>query len=312
MILHRSLSIRAVMFAGAFLSSLGAQPSFPTNPADAQLVWSDVERFVAAQSAMTPGADVAAVLQANYLDSGSPGLAEFLTRHPMSAAQLAAALEKHSEVYAQIPQWLETTESFRAGYATWLTKYQAVIPDAMFPPTFLLIGDYKGIAQASRVGQLITITRALDRPDTLFNIILHELTHFQQARKMGFQKYVGVYAQKDNMLALILREGGAEFVTHLVTGRISQTKGLAYMEAHEAELKQRLRDDLARQDAKFWLWETLDRDEQNEIPSLLGYVMGFKICQAYYNAASDKSAALDAILRMEDPDAFLAQSGYLE
>jgi hypothetical protein len=126
---------------------------------------------------------------------------------------------------------------------------------------------------------------------------------------MGFQKYVGVYAQKDNMLALILREGGAEFVTHLVTGRISQTKGLAYMEAHEAELKQRLRDDLARQDAKFWLWESLDQDE---IPSLLGYVMGFKICEAYYNAASDKSAALDAILRMKDPDAFLAQSGYFQ
>lgn len=306
---HCSLSVLVVLLVGAFSLSLSAQPPFPTCPEKAQLICSDVELFVAAQSMMGLGADMAAILQVHYLDSGSPGLAEFLTRHPMSASQMAAAMEKHPEEYARIPQWLETIETLRAAYVTQLANYKTVIPDAMFPPTYLLVGDFKGTAQASRTGQLVTITRTLDRPEVLLNIMLHELTHFQQARKMGFQRYVGVYAQKDNMLALILREGGAEFVTHLVTGRISQTKGLAYLEVREQELKERFREDLARQDAKFWLWESLDQDK---IPSLLGYVMGFKICQAYYEAASDKSAALDAILRMDNPAEFLAQSGYLE
>lgn len=307
--LKRLVLIHAVLFAGVCFSSLVAQPSFPTRPEEAQLVYSDVERFVVAQSMMGSGADAASVLQEHYLDSGSPGLAEYLKRHPMSAAQMVAAMEKHPEPYAKISQWLQTVASLRTSYVTQLTKYQAVLPDAMFPPTYLLVGDYKGIAQASRVGQLVTISRSLDRPEVLLNVMLHELTHFQQARKQGFQAYVGLYAQKDNMLALILREGGAEFVTQLVAGRVSQYKGLAYLEAHEQELKQRFREDLARQDSKFWLWETL---EQNEVPALLGYVMGFKICQAYYETATDKAAALDAILRMEDPVGFLAQSKYLE
>ena len=307
--LRRVLAYQSILLTGMFFSSLSAQPAFPTNPADAQLLYSDVEHFVAAQSMIEAGGTPASVLQTRYFDQGSPGLVEFLNRHEMSATQLVVAMEKYPEKYAQIPSWLETVESLRDDYVTQLTNYQTVIPDAMFPPTYLLVGDYKGIAQASRTGQLVTITRALDRPEVLLNVMLHELSHFQQARKMGFQNYVGLYAQKDNMLALVLREGGAEFVTYLVSGRVSQIKGLDYLEAHEEELKQRFREDLAQQATKFWLWETLDQDE---VPALLGYVMGFKICQAYYQSAPNKAAALDAILRMEDPTSFLAQSGYLE
>ncbi len=303
------VSFTTLLLSGTLIAPLNAQPSFPTQPEAAQLICTDVEHFLVAQSHIAAGEDVAATLQTHYLDTGSPGLREFLNRHAMSAAQLAAAMSDTPEVYAQLPAWLENVDALRARYVTHLTNYQKVIPDAMFPPAYLLVGDNKGIAQASREGQLITINRALDRPEVLLNVALHELTHFQQARKMGFQKYIGLYAQKDNMLALILREGGAEFVTYLVTGRVSQTKAQAYLQANEQALKPRFRADLAQQDAKFWLWDSL---EQNEIPSLLGYGVGFKICQAYYEGATDKAAALDAILRMEDPAAFLEQSGYLQ
>ncbi len=307
--LLRVVTSQTILFVGLCFSPLGAQPAFPSSPADALLLYPDVEHFVVAQSLIEAGENPASVLQTQYFDKGSPGLVEFLNRHEMSASQLVTAMEKFPERYAQISSWLRTVESLRADYCIQLTNYQKVIPDAMFPPTYLLVGDFKGIAQASRTGQLVTITRALDRPEVLLNVMLHELSHFQQARKMGFQTYVGLYAQKDNMLALILREGGAEFVTYLVSGRVSQIEGLDYLEAHEEELKQRFRKDLAEQSTEFWLWETLDQDE---IPALLGYVMGFKICQAYYQSASDKAAALDAILKLEDPAAFLAQSGYLE
>ena len=135
----------------------------------------------------------------------------------------------------------------------------------------------------------------------------HELTHFQQAMTMGGQKYISLYRQPNNMLELCLREGGAEFVTSLVLNDITQSKSLGYLEQHESELKQKFVEDLAAQDQTYWLWESVGKADQ---PKLLGYVMGYKICQSYYRQAPDKSAALKAVLLMEDARQFAESSGY--
>lgn len=50
-----------------------------------------------------------------------------------------------------------------------------------------------------------------------------------------------------------------------------------------------------------------------EKPADLGYYVGFKICEAYYDKTADKKAAIEDILAIKDgPDAlrFLQESGY--
>ena len=57
------------------------------------------------------------------------------------------------------------------------------------------------------------------------------------------------------------------------------------------------------------MWDSIGAQDR---PILLGYAVGFRICQAaYYAAAEDKTAALQTLLAMPDPRAVLTASGYL-
>jgi len=51
-------------------------------------------------------------------------------------------------------------------------------------------------------------------------------------------------------------------------------------------------------------------DEATGRPADLGYFMGFRICQAYYQQAKDKKQAIVEILNTRDFNRLLADSGY--
>ncbi len=286
-----------------------AQPNYPRNPEDAKLIYSDLVNFTKAYKALETHADTIQVLQTLYFDPGSDGLKEFIKRHQLTPELLKEAMVAHPERYALIPGFLEDIGKVEVQFKALMHNYHKVMPDAMYAPTYLLVGANRGIGQASLAGQLITLTRVVDDTETLQKLIAHELTHFQQAMAMGGQKYQSLYTSSGNMLGLCLREGGAEFITSLVLGEITQTKALNYLDTNEARLKNQFLEDLDTQNKKFWLWASID---QESYPKLMGYAMGYKICDHYYTEATDKRLALQHILMMEDPDAFLKSSGYFE
>jgi hypothetical protein len=222
---------------------------------------------------------------------------------------LKDAISKDPNRYSMIVGFLENKTSFTPEFAKTMQLFHKTVPGAMYPPTYLLVGANRGIGQASKFGQLITITRAVDDNEKLKKLIVHELAHFQQAIALGIQEYGSLYGRPNNMLGLCLREGGAEFITYMVLKEITQTKGLEYFLNNESELKSRFIIDLSQQDARFWLWDSLD---DSDTPNLLGYVMGFKIWEAYYQRASNKENALMAILATTEPENFLEASHYFK
>ncbi|WP_224491538.1 DUF2268 domain-containing putative Zn-dependent protease [Robertkochia flava] len=292
-----------------FFTATYAQPSYPTDPDLAELHYTDLEHFTEAYHALQSANDTLEVLQTMYFDRATPGLREFISKHQLTPELLKDAIEAHPERYALIPGLLENIEELQRTHKALMKKYATVLPGAMYAPTWLLVGANRGIGQASRVGQLITVTRVTDDLNKLEKLMTHELSHFQQAMAMGPQKYGALYSTPNNMLGLCLREGGAEFITSLVLSDITQTKSLAFLEQNEKDLKTKFKADLNSQDMNYWMWNSLD---QQDHPPLLGYVMGYKICAAYYDAAENKKDALKAILKMENAEDFLIRSAYLE
>ena len=57
-----------------------------------------------------------------------------------------------------------------------------------------------------------------------------------------------------------------------------------------------------------WLYN--GGNEKLKFPPDLGYYMGYKISQALYESAKDKSAALRMIIEMHDPQKIYELSGY--
>jgi hypothetical protein len=287
-----------------------AQPNYPTSPNEAQLIFEDVDRFIEAFNLLDGSSDTVTILEEKYFAEGSDGLKEYVSRHGLTSTMLAGAITNYPELYTELAiGFPKMKKKYLKKYTSEMVSYKEAVSDAMFPPTYFLVGAYRGIAQASRPGQLVTIEKNWDNPERKFSTIIHELTHFQQARSLGFGEYASTYGKENNMLDLILREGGAEFVTYyLVRKNTKSYSRLTYVNEREAELKDRFNKDLTNQDKSYWLWDSIG---QNEVPILLGYTMGYKICESYYEKATDKEQALKDILAISNPEDFLAQSEYL-
>ena len=286
-----------------------AQPNYPRNPEEAELIYTDLANFMDAYKELETNTDTLQVLQEHYFDRGSAGLEEFIKRHGLTPELLKDALSANPERYALLAGFLDNMDETEEEFKSLMKEYHKIMPDAIFAPTYLLVGANRGIGQASLVGQLITVTRVADDKVKLQKLITHELSHLQQAMTMGGQKYASLYATENNMLDLCLREGGAEFITSLVLGEITQTKALDYLDNDPARLKKQFLADLDAQNKEFWLWASL---EQKSHPQLMGYAMGYRICDHFYDKADDKRMAIQQILMMEDAEAFLQSSGYFD
>ena len=61
-------------------------------------------------------------------------------------------------------------------------------------------------------------------------------------------------------------------------------------------------------DTSEWLYN--QGTATGERPGDLGYFIGYRIAEAFYERTADKRLALRAIIEVGDSDMFLAQSGY--
>jgi hypothetical protein len=291
--------------------NVSGQPNYPRIPEDAKLIYTDLEHFKEAYEELATNPDTLQVLQTLYFDRGSAGLKEYIRRHQLSPELMKDALRADPERYALLPGFLDTISDTEQMYLELMKDFSTVLPNAMYPPTYLLVGANRGIGQASGVGQLVTVTRPVDDLQKLQKIMVHELAHFQEAMAMGLPKYSALYTTPNNLLGMCLREGGAEFVTSLVLGDITQTRSLEFILQDENGLKRKFLEDLETetQNREYWLSATPEDDQH---PKLLGYAMGYKINKAYYDMAEDKTTALQDILRMDDAEVFVTSSGYFK
>jgi uncharacterized protein YjaZ len=293
-----------------YIGKAQAQPNYPQNPKEAVLVSTDIKNFIDAYKTLTAKSDSIQVLQTLYIDKASQGLKEYISRFNLTAAAVSQAINTYPNEYNKIEKFYSQISVVEVEFIKQMEDYKKVMPNAMFPPTYLLVADYQGIGQASRFGQLISIERkSVDDMEQLKNLMVHELTHFQQAMTMGMAKYTGMYARQDNLLDFVLREGGAEFITFkLVRNNANQFAKLKNYEKNESVYWEKFQMDLKTQDKTFWL--NASYENEKGIPLQLGYGLGYKIVESYYNQAEDKTKALKDILSMEDAVSFLEKSKY--
>ena len=129
-----------------------AQPNYPTDPAKAQLIYSDVENFLEAFEVLNKTSDTIAVLNEYYFDRASAGLKEYIVKHNLTSELLKDAIIKNPERYAKIADFLANRASFIPEFKTTMQGFSQVLPSTMYPPTYLLVGANRGIAQASKSG----------------------------------------------------------------------------------------------------------------------------------------------------------------
>lgn len=134
--------------------------------------------------------------------------------------------------------------------------------------------------------------------DGISGLIAHELIHYQQK-----------IAGKEMLLKWCLLEGGADFMGELISGESINQFSYKYGEQNRDKLSQEFVTRLKNPDYQDWLYGTSKKDDR---PNDLGYWMGYKITESYFNKQKDKQKAIEEILNIKDPMLFLKQSGFLD
>jgi uncharacterized protein YjaZ len=134
-------------------------------------------------------------------------------------------------------------------------------------------------------------------------IVAHEHVHILQGRAGG------IFGRPNkNLLELSLIEGSADFIGELVSGGNINARIRGYALPREAQLWSEFRADMRGTDVSRWLYN--QGASTGDRPGDLGYFVGYRIAESYYNRTADKRAAVRAIIEISDAEQFLTQSGY--
>jgi hypothetical protein len=247
----------------------------------------------------------AEALQRDYLDAGTPGLHAFAAARRITGEAIFREMSAHPEIYAQARRCERPLPQVKRRLETDLAKLAALDPHAVFPPVTIAVSRGKPVAMGDAGGVRIGLEALCAVPyfdadvtDRFVHVIAHEYVHVQQNQALNNDDHPTVLERS-------LIEGAAEFVGEMISGGVGNPGVASQAHGHESEIETAFLADIHDRDLSRWI-----DNGSLTTPGDLGYWVGYRIVKAYYVHAHDKRAAIRAILAMNDPDAFLAASGW--
>jgi hypothetical protein len=298
------------------------------DPLVAQVDLTDAYRF-ARVFQDTNGQPSKDALQAGYLKGAGRGVEIFTRGRIESAENLAKTVADRSTEYAKaIEICLPSVEASNADLRAIYLGLSGLFPDRELPRIYAVFGAFNSGGTASRDAQVIgieVICNISEGPEqireTLRSFYAHETVH---ALQPSLDRRVEA---RDPLLAYSLREGMADFVSLLVTGSQPSPERHAWAKEREAQLWAEFLADRAYIQSQVTKPADLNRMESEALkrlgrwhgnyqsapegwPHELGYWFGQQICQAYFDQAEDKRAAIAELMALKDPERILELSGY--
>jgi Predicted Zn-dependent protease (DUF2268) len=287
-----------------------------SNPANMEIVTTDIDNFWKWYPTIWQS-NAEATLMQQYVINGSLGLRTFFeNRMSLRITGLIQSVRKQHKYYESIRDVSLNLKTYKPILIGAAQRFKEIYPEAIFPPTYFLMSNFQAFGTADGgAGQLIgaeflcnlltadttqlgkweksTITDS----SRIAGILIHELVHIQQHTKPA-----------TTLLSRSINEGAADFITELILGYNINSKLHIYGNAHEDTLWKKFYLQMDSDNTDEWLYN--GTDEKRGYPGDLGYYMGYKICQAYYNRMADKKKAIKDILEIQDFGLFLEKSGY--
>jgi hypothetical protein len=286
-----------------------------TRNGDAHIFTSDVENFWNAIDVWKRSGDhssgaLVEALKVGYFQKASPGLASFIPGRILGPEELASAYLANVSYYEDVrPATLELSTQ-AANLRALFTALQQDYPQATLPVVYLVIGRRTSGGTSTEAGLVVGAEMFSPRsssrlhPDDFVSLVIHELTHYQQ-RARGRH-----LVESDSLLRIAMAEGDADFIAEHYVGHHIDEAQKAYGDGHEQELWTKFRAQLHSAGPGDWMYNG-DRVAAG-VPPDLGYYIGYKICQAYYERAKNKRAALQTLLSLTNEQAILSSSHYAE
>jgi hypothetical protein len=312
---HAQSLIAVTMVFGLVHTLCGSTSTTTLDPNKAEVVTADVVHFWRAfdESGKVPTERRGDVYRREYFDLGSQGLKDYAAFRRVTAETLAAHVEQNRDAYATIRPFINEVVKQKPVIQAAFRRLKALYPDMKFPAhVYLVVGPQKGAGMNSDNGIILAADMFATPPGTPYSYTrvsaayvpyaaVHETIHFNQAYQTNDQS---------TLLQNVVSEGTADFIASLVLQEPAvrqHTDRWHYGCGNETELAARLLREADLKITKPWLF---DHAPDTGWPPDMGYWIGYRISQAYYDRANDKRAALRDMLGVTDFKAYLEASGY--
>tara|TARA_R110002074_G_scaffold14788_2_gene51244 strand:- start:6624 stop:7514 length:891 start_codon:yes stop_codon:yes gene_type:complete len=288
----RKLKLIIILTLGFYYSTY-CQENFSNDPLNAKFITEDIDRFWTAFSKMD---ELGASAFEEYINNGSNGLKGFISDRIINADSLYKMVVSRKADYLKSKNVLKDLVNKRKRIRAIYSSMKYWYPDATFPPVYFVVGRFNSGGTVSEAGIIIG-TEMLKDLDGLPALIAHELIHFQQKTK-----------EDVNLLFQSIIEGSADFIGELISGEQINTTAFQYGELHKDALCKEFVSRMEQKKYEDWLYGTSGKDDR---PNDLGYWIGYKITEAYFNKQKNKHQAIYRILHIKEPNKFLKESGFL-
>lgn len=270
----------------------------------------DFQNFLAMRDSVIATKDSAKQIDAInrlYIGKSSDGLKAFMRNKDNPAGRWLKEIKAAPAFWDSLKMKSALVDDAVVKLEAAITRFQKMYPQLQPAQTYFLVGfrQQGGTIRGnlSLIGVEVVLSDPTLNGKQLVRMGIHEYVHTQQKRP-DFQKI--------NVLTSSIREGVCDFVAELVTGTNPAGLYMAYGVKHEQECWQAFQKEMYTNNNDNWV--STGNNPALPAPDR-GYFVGYQICKAYYNNATDKSDALNKIISLDYADAaamenFLKESGY--
>jgi hypothetical protein len=269
-----------------------------------------------------PG-DSVECITSRYFETGTAGFTEFIDKYRYTPKDYVKAIAQHPGFYNSIRKNTllvndieNEIEQFSRKMTENFPSYQqkkicfAISPiqdEGTTTDQYILIGT--DIIASSKAADLSEFGNDLMGKILARDTNVRDRLIFEVARESVGDLQVNADRNNYELLNHCLMVGSADFVASLLTGVNESPSKHRYGDLHQQELWSRFIADVENnRNYEDWI-NNRDRVEK-DIPDDMGYYIGYKIAEKYYNTVADKKQALHDILNMKDAKVFLQKSGY--
>ena len=298
---------------------------FTQNQPDISTV--DIDRFWEAYDKLpdcTTQKDSINTFQVNYIDKASEGFKVFLKVRNFTAKEYYLLTKKYPKFWRSIRTNTLQIKNILGGLEKIYNNYGTTFPRNEQPKICFAIGGLRtGGTVADRYlligADIVAADKTTDKSELnkwlktvltdefeVMPMVAHEYVHALQKTNVGT-----IWAAINHrVLMQCLHEGAADFLAEKVTGITINKHIYEYGHVHEAEIWAAFKKDMWGKNTNNWLYQ--GPNTKNGEPADLGYFVGYKICESYYNKAKDKQKALKEILVTKNYKRLYKKSGYGE
>ncbi len=314
----RILSIVAISF---LVFSCKKEATKDTPKLEYEIVTEDIDNFWEAFDALGTSQDSVATFQTMFIDKATPEFKKFLELRGFFTEEYVNLSKNNKKFLNSIRPILKSIKNNRKEYDKVYESMNELYPAFKAPDICFAISPLRTGGTTSKGLMLIGSEIAAANPNTvdlseisgvlkkilenrkgnILHLVAHEMIHTQQP--------IGDNAN-ESLLSQAIIEGAASFISTIIMKE--QTMSLAifnYGESHEKELWLEFYEDV-QQNKGFKDTDWFYNYFSNRPPDL-GYYIGYKICESYYNETEDKKLAIKKIIEMEDANSFLENSKYI-